>query len=77
MRFLSPCFTNFSSPKTDMIFLDIGLNCVVQLKLNEAITFIEKRIEIYNQTLESLVENSSKVKAHIKLILNLIDQLKN
>ena len=60
-----------------MIFLDIGLNCVLELKLDESITFIEKRIEIYNQTLETLVENSSKVKAHIKLILNLIDQLKS
>lgn len=60
-----------------MIFLDVGLNCFVELTLAEASRFIEKRIEIYNKTLESLVENSSKVKAHIKLILNLIDQLRN
>ncbi len=60
-----------------MIFLDVGLNYFVELTLVEASRFIEKRIEIYNKTLESLVENSSKVKAHIKLILNLIDHLRN
>jgi len=60
-----------------MIFLDIGLNYYLQLTLNEALTFIEQRVEMYNKSLEALVENSSKVKAHIKLILNFIDQLKS
>lgn len=60
-----------------MILLDIGLSCVVELKLDEALIFIEKRIEIFNKTLETLVENSSKIKAHIKMTLNLIDQLKS
>lgn len=60
-----------------MIYLDVGLNHFVQLKLEEALIFIEKRVELYNQTLETLVESSSKIKAHIKLILNLVDQLKS
>jgi len=64
-------------PNAETVFLDIGLNCIVQLTLNEAVMFLEQRIQMYNQTLESLIENSSKVKAHIKLILNLIDQLKS
>lgn len=73
----SNCYVKCVVPKSDMIFLDVGLNYFVELTLVEASRFIEKRIEIYNKTLDSLVENSSKVKAHIKLILNLIDHLRN
>lgn len=73
----SNCYVKCVVPNSDMIYLDVGLNHFVQLKLEEALIFIEKRVELYNQTLETLVESSSKIKAHIKLILNLVDQLKS
>lgn len=60
-----------------MIYINVGLNCIVELTLDEALKHIEKRVKIYNKQLESYIEHSSKIKAHIKIMLNFIDQLKN
>lgn len=67
----------YCSPDTNKIYFNVGLNCIVELTLDEALKFIEKRIKMYNCLLEEHVETSSKIKAHIKIILNLIDQLKS
>ena len=56
--------------------LEVGLQCFLELTLDEALMFIEKRVEMYNRHLEALVQSSAKVKAHIKLTLYMIDQLK-
>ncbi|KAJ6222938.1 hypothetical protein RDWZM_001483 [Blomia tropicalis] len=50
----SNCYVKCVVPNSDMIYLDVGLNHFVQLKLEEALIFIEKRVELYNQTLETL-----------------------
>lgn len=58
-----------------MVHLNIGLNCVLEMTLYEAKSFIDVKLKAYNQLLVLLEEDCAKVKAHIKLVLNLLAQL--
>lgn len=67
----------YNRPNTDRIYLCVGLDCFVELTLDEALKFIDRKTGILKKSMELLAENSAKIKAHIKIVLNLIDQLKN
>lgn len=41
----------------------------VEYSLDEAIAFIDKKEKVLNEELESLRNQASKIKAHIKLVL--------
>lgn len=59
-------------PKTDRVYLDIGLGYCVELSLAEATSFIDQKTAILKAELETLGEKAAEVKAHIKLFLHLI-----
>ncbi|XP_046912023.2 uxt prefoldin-like subunit [Dermatophagoides farinae] len=73
----SNCYVQCVIPNTDRIYLCVGLDCFVELTLDEALKFIDRKTGILKKSMELLAENSAKIKAHIKIVLNLIDQLKN
>nr|XP_027199891.1 protein UXT-like [Dermatophagoides pteronyssinus] len=73
----SNCYVQCVIPNTDRIYLCVGLDCYVELTLDEALRFINRKTEILKKSMEFLMENSAKIKAHIKIVLNLIDQLRN
>lgn len=70
------CF-RIHRPNTDRIYLCVGLDCFLEMTLDEALRFINRKTEILKKSMEFLLENSAKIKAHIKIVLNLIDQLRN
>lgn len=76
--FLKIIFFLFQKPRpnTDRIFLDIGLKYYVELTTNEAIKFINIKNKLFQQELDILVQKAAKIKAHIKTLLNMIDQLR-
>ncbi|KAF7490977.1 Protein UXT [Sarcoptes scabiei] len=73
----SNCYVKCLIPSTDHILLNVGLDCFIEFSIEEALKFIDKRSNLYNKSLEILKEKSAKIKAHIKIVLNLIDQLQN
>lgn len=57
------------------IFVNVGLNHYVEFTLAEAVKVIEKRISLLKEQLKKLREHSADTKAHIKLVLNGIEEL--
>lgn len=57
------------------ICINVGLNHYVEFTLTEAVKVVEKRIGLLNEQLKILQEHSANTKAHIKLVLNGIQEL--
>ena len=52
-----------------MIFVKVGLDVFVELTYDEAISFIDKKTTILLAQSETISKSAAKVKAHIKLVL--------
>jgi prefoldin subunit 5 len=57
--------------------LNIGADVYLEVKFEEALPMLEKRIGIINRKLEILQQQIIKNKTYIKLTLSLIEQIKN
>ena len=57
------------------IYINIGLNHYVEFTLAEGVKVVDKRINLLNKQLKTLREHSVDTKAHIKLVLNGIQEL--
>lgn len=57
------------------MYINVGLNYYVEFTLAEAVKVVEKRINLLNEQLKKLQEHSADTKAHIKLVLNGIQEL--
>lgn len=53
----------------------VGLGFYVELSRTEATTFITKKISLLEKWCEDLKKDSAKVKAHIKLVMQALQQL--
>ncbi|CAL1270545.1 unnamed protein product [Larinioides sclopetarius] len=62
---------------TKYIFIKTGLGIFVQFTLEEAIKFIDKKIEFLNKKVERTLKQSSDINAHIQLILQGLRELQN
>lgn len=57
------------------VFVDVGLGLFVELTHVEALNFIEKRTKSLDEKVEKLTQESSKIKANIKLVLHGLREL--
>ncbi|XP_075223286.1 uxt prefoldin-like subunit [Lycorma delicatula] len=59
------------------ICINVGCGHFVEFTLNEALLFIEKRLNLLNKMYTLLKKRSANTKAHIKLVLHGIQELQN
>ena len=57
------------SPDASRILVSVGFGFFLEFTLPEALKFIDKKTDRLNERVEKLTSNVSKVKAHIKLVL--------
>ncbi|KAJ3271917.1 hypothetical protein HK104_004608 [Borealophlyctis nickersoniae] len=63
-------------PDATKIILNMGCNNLhVELTLDEAVAFIEKKERVLLKQAEKHTETAAKIKAHIKIVLETIQQL--
>ena len=60
---------------TDFIFVDIGMGLHVQMKFDEALRFLKKKIDQLTVKSEHLTDKSVDIKARIKLIIGALAEL--
>ncbi|RNA40169.1 hypothetical protein BpHYR1_013804 [Brachionus plicatilis] len=59
------------------IFISIGFGFYLQMKLDEALKFIDKKVKILNQNAEELSQKASEIKANIKFVLEGLKEMQN
>ncbi|XP_053209985.1 protein UXT homolog [Panonychus citri] len=62
-------------PNTEKITIFIGLGFYLELSLQEALNFIDKRSIFLNSCIDKLSDQGRKVKAHIKVILDTLSYI--
>lgn len=62
---------------TKYIFIKTGLGLFIQFTLEEAKTFIDRKVEFLNKKVEKTLKKSSEINAHIQLILQGLRELQN
>jgi prefoldin alpha subunit len=62
---------------TSTILVDVGLGHYVEFSMEEALRFIEKRVNLLTLQIEKLRKDSAKTKAMIKLVLGGLHQLQS
>lgn len=65
------------APDPRKIILHVGMGFYVEVTLEEALSFIEKKEAAINQQLKQLTSQACKIKAHIKLVLDTLAELQN
>ena len=60
---------HFSSDDATMIYVSVGFGFFVEFTHDEALRFIEKKTEHLTLISDSLTRDASRIKAHIKLVL--------
>ncbi len=64
-------------PDTSKIFVLVGFGFFVEMTLNEALTFIDKKEKHLTFKSEELTKNASKVKANIKMVIEGLREIQN
>ena len=62
-------FFLFFSNDASMIFVSVGFGFFVEFTLTEALRFIGKKTDHLTRISDSLTRDASRIKAHIKLVL--------
>lgn len=62
---------------TKFIFVKAGLDIFVQLTLEEAVTFIDKKVAFLDKKIDKTLKVSAEINAHIQLILQGLRELSN
>ncbi|XP_069178150.1 beta-1,4-galactosyltransferase 4 [Procambarus clarkii] len=62
-------------PDVSRIYVNVGLGFHLELTLQEALTFIDKKLEILNAKLSESTKKSSKIKGQIKFVCEAIREL--
>lgn len=55
-----------------MIYVKVGFGFFLEMTHGEALAFIEKKVSMINSKIEVLTKDAAKIKAHIKLVLQVI-----
>ena len=64
-------------PDPGKICVSVGLGFFVELTLDEALKFLDKKDDELNKEAERLTDDCAKMKAHIKLVLGGLRELQN
>jgi len=62
---------------TSTILVAVGLGHYVELTMEEALRFVDKRVNLLNIQIEKLKKDSAKTKAMIKLVLGGLQELQS
>lgn len=62
-------------PDVSHIFINVGLGFHVELTLEEALTFIDKKLGILNAKLSESTKKSAKIKGQIKFVCEALGEL--
>lgn len=62
-------------PDVSHIYVNVGLGIHIELTLEEAQTFIDKRLKILNKKVQQSTKKSAKIKGDIKYVYELLKQL--
>ncbi|EGF80453.1 hypothetical protein BATDEDRAFT_88773 [Batrachochytrium dendrobatidis JAM81] len=62
-------------PDTSKIILNVGSNIFVEMPLDDAIKFLEKKEKTLEGQTEKWTNRASEIRAHIKLVLKAISEL--
>ncbi|KAG0728318.1 Protein UXT [Chionoecetes opilio] len=62
-------------PDTSHIYVNIGLGYHVEFTLQEALTYIDKKLKFLNSKLSESTKKSAKIKGHIKFVYEGIREL--
>lgn len=57
------------SPDASMIYVKVGFGFFLEMTHDEALAFIEKKVSMINSKIDVLTKDAAKIKAHIKLVL--------
>jgi prefoldin alpha subunit len=63
--------------KIEPIIVNIGLNVYLELKLEEALKFLEMKIKILNKETDVVRSQSLKIRAEIKILLMYLAEARN
>ena len=69
------CRANVEDPSK--IFVEIGLGFYLELTLDEAEKFVDKKVSVLEEKSRQPTEQSSKIKANIRLVLEGLRELQN
>nr|XP_022296657.1 protein UXT-like [Crassostrea virginica] len=64
-------------PDASMIFVSVGYGFFLEMTHDEALSFIEKKVSRINSNIETLTKDAVKIKAHIKLVLQGLQEIQN
>nr|CAG4643669.1 EOG090X0MWD [Ilyocryptus agilis] len=68
-------FVQAEVPDTSKILIAVGFGFFLELTAEEACTFISKKVDLLNEKVKFLEEESSHISADIKMMLNNLGQL--
>ncbi|XP_064604925.1 protein UXT homolog [Liolophura sinensis] len=68
-------YVQASVPDCSRIFVCVGFGIYLEFTLKEAIKFSEKKVKRFTVLTDKLTEDASKIKAHIKLVLEGLKEL--
>ncbi|KAI9355122.1 Prefoldin subunit-domain-containing protein [Zopfochytrium polystomum] len=71
----SDFFMQAKVTKTDEIFVNVGLDCHLQMTMSEALSFIDVREKQLQKRAEQKTDKASRIKAHIKFMLAALQEL--
>lgn len=64
-------------PDSRYVYILVGYGYFVQMTLEEALDFIEKKTKVLSDKSQVLTKDSAKIKAHIKLVLEGLNEIQN
>nr|XP_011427760.2 protein UXT homolog [Crassostrea gigas] len=64
-------------PDASMIYVKVGFGFFLEMTHDEALAFIEKKVAMINSKIEVLTKDAAKIKAHIKLVLQGLQEIQN
>ncbi|XP_062618210.1 protein UXT homolog [Saccostrea cucullata] len=64
-------------PDASMIFVSVGYGFFLEMTHDEALSFIDKKVSIINDKIDVHTKDAAKIKAHIKLVLQGLQEIQN
>ena len=64
-------------PDTSFVYILVGYGYFVQMTLEEALIFINKKMKILTDKSATFARNSAKIKAHIRLVMEGLREIQN
>ncbi|XP_062600985.1 protein UXT homolog [Saccostrea cucullata] len=64
-------------PDASMIFVSVGYGFFLEMTHDEALSFIDKKVSIINDKIDVFTKDAAKIKAHIKLVLQGLQEIQN